>query len=317
MIKVCKMIKPGMFSTVQDLGRIGYQKDGIIVSGAMDTYSFQLANLLVGNDRNDPALEITVIGPVIEFLVDTQIAITGAETTVLLDDEKIHLWKSYRVKKGQILKFLPATNGVRLYLAIAGGIVVPKVLNSAATYVAGKLGGFQGRKLEKGDILLGKVDPYIPKYERFLCKKYIPNIRDKSIIRVIKGPEFTQFTDESVQHFFQSYYEITETADRMGYRLFGKQLTRKVKRNMISDAVTFGTIQVPEDGQPIILMADRQTTGGYDRIANVISVDLPKLAQLAPRSQIRFQEVSLQKAQKLFLQQEKLIRSIEIGARIL
>lgn len=317
MKEVAKILKPGFLTTIQDLGRYGFQKDGIVVAGAMDTYSYQLANLLVGNLRHDAALEITLIGPTIEFLAETQIAITGRDAIVLLDDEKIPLWKTKRVKKGQVLKILSTSRGARLYLAIAGGLIVPKILNSYSTYLAGKIGGYDGRKLEKGDILFGKEKLATSRFERFLSKHLIPSWEDKATIRVIRGPEFSLFTSDSQEHFFQSIYEVTTSSDRMGYRLIGEQLHRNVHENMISEAITIGTIQVPEDGQPIILMADRQTTGGYFRIANVISVDLPKLAQLQAQHKIRFQEVTIEEAQKLYTDREKLFRSIEIGARIL
>lgn len=316
MVEIAQIIKPGLLTTVQDLGRKGYQKEGIVVSGAMDAYSFQMANLLVGNDRNAPALEITYIGPVLKFLGDAQIAITGAKADVFLDGDEISLWKSHKIKKGQVLAFSPAIQGVRLYLAIGGGICVPKKLDSSSTYIAGKLGGYDGRKLEKGDILY-RSKKWVPRLERFLGRDLIPEWKQEQIIRVIKGPEFHYFTEKSINDFFQFTYEITNQADRMGYRLHGKPLKRKDGKNMVSEAVTFGTVQVPDDGQPIVLMADRQTTGGYYRIANVISVDLPKLAQMAPFGKVKFAEISLEDAQRLWIEREKRLKSIEIGARLL
>lgn len=310
---ICKIIKPGLLSTIQDLGRYGFQKDGIVVSGAMDHYSLQMANLLVGNDRHEAAIEITILGPVIEFLDNVFIAITGAEADVYLDEKKIPVWSAFPVKKGQLLTFSPVKKGCRLYLAVRGGFAVRQVLRSKSTYLAGKI----GKQLEKEDILFGKEVSFV-NIRRRLTETLIPKMKNKVLVRVIKGPEYDRFTEQGKANFFQKAYIVTKDANRMGYRLDGAPIFQKENEpHLFSDAVTFGTIQIPSDGKPIILMAERQTTGGYPRIANVITVDLPKIAQLVPGNVVLFSEIELEEAQKLMRAQEKMIRGVEIGSKLL
>ncbi|WP_428911436.1 biotin-dependent carboxyltransferase family protein [Niallia sp. Krafla_26] len=322
------ILKPGFQTTIQDLGRFGYQKYGVITSGAMDSISFRLANLLVGNEENESALEMTIQGPHIVFGQDSLIAITGGDLSPTINQTPIPLWKIIFVKKGTELKFNRAQTGCRAYLAIAGGFSIPKVMTSASTYLRANIGGFKGRTLRAGDQLSlyspsPRVLPLIEQARQkvgnlsFIEKdwsistNYLPDISSHPVIRIIKGREYHLFTEESQHLFFHESFSITPHSDRMGYRLQGPSLRLENKQEMISTAVTFGSIQVPSAGNPIILMADRQTTGGYPIIGQVASVDLPLISQTKPGDLLSFSEITLKEAQLLYLKREQNLRSIK------
>ncbi|WP_449619908.1 5-oxoprolinase subunit C family protein [Robertmurraya sp. Marseille-Q9965] len=318
-----KIIKPGLFSTIQDLGRYGYQKYGVVVSGAMDSLSFRIANLLVGNEENTPALEITIVGPSIQFQKDSLIAICGGDLSPSMDGETISMGRPIFVKKDSTLKFGMRKKGARAYLAVAGGIVVPFVLGSASTYVRGQLGGLMGRALQSGDHLtigsLNELSKRILDYLQTNRQKnwfvpYYHPIHPK--IRLLQGHEFDLFIDSSKSLLNNEPFTITTESDRMGYRLSGPKLMQTEQREMLSAAVTIGTVQVTPDGSPIILLADRQTTGGYPKIAQVISVDLPLLAQMKPLDHIRFQMITLEEAQRLFRKKEYFISTIKQAIKL-
>ncbi|WP_216831650.1 5-oxoprolinase subunit C family protein [Alkalihalobacterium elongatum] len=304
-----KVTKPGLFTTIQDLGRRGYQRYGVVVSGVMDSYAFQLGNLLVHNDRNAAAIEITIVGPRLEILDDTIIAITGADLEPAINDQVIPMWQQIRVRKGQVLSFGRCISGARAYVAVRGGIDVPSVLKSKSTYVRGNMGGIKGRALHKGDILFRwrKVEDKNSNWVSSLHPSLIPKYEEKNIIRVIRGPEWDSFLPEDQERFFKSVYTVGHQSDRMGYRLTGYSLTHKQGADILSDVITFGTVQVPKSGEPIIMMADRQTTGGYTRIAQVIAVDLRKLAQMKPGDRILFKEESIKAAHLSYIQRERIL----------
>ncbi|WP_263620687.1 5-oxoprolinase subunit C family protein [Halobacillus yeomjeoni] len=325
-----KLAKSGLLTTIQDLGRIGYQKYGVIASGAMDSESHRIANLLVGNDGDHPTMEITLMGPVIEFQEDALIAICGGDLSAMVDGERVELWKPIYIKQGSELRFGNPKQGFRAYLAIAGGFDVPYVMNSGSTYLRAGIGGFEGRALEKGDeIPVG--DPSMPSLsmmeslkelagEEHFCSaswfaspEFVPNAHSGCEIRVTEGREFELFSEESQEKFFEQAYQIDSKSDRMGYRLKGSKLKLNEKVDMISEAVAFGTVQVPSEGNPIILLADRQTTGGYPKIAQVASVDLPKLAQLKPGEKIIFKKITHEQSQKLWIQREMEIKQLKRG----
>jgi antagonist of KipI len=322
-----KVLHPGLLTTIQDLGRFGSQKFGVIVSGAMDPISLRVANLLVGNDEGEGALEITLFGTTLQFETDELVAITGGDLQPTIDGEKAPMWRPVLIRKGSILQFKSAINGCRAYVAFAGGIVVPEVMGSKSTYLRAAIGGLKGRALQKGDVFeCGDFNPlnqtFVHQLERMTSHfKWSVNYTEfmtfnkTQTIRVIQGAEFERFDRASQQAFFSKRYTLTTQADRMGYRLEGESLRLSEKFELLSEGVTYGTIQVPSNGQPIILMVDRQTTGGYPKIGQVISVDLPCLAQMQPNAEIHFKEVSLETAELELIKQEQLLHKLSMGIR--
>lgn len=298
-----KFISGGMLTSIQDFGRYGYQKFGMPVSGAMDTYSMQLANWLVGNERNEACFEITYLGPEIEFLSNTIIAISGAKMHAKINRQSIRTNSTVAVAKGDVLEMGAVKRGMRAYLAISGGINVPVVMGSKSTYLRGKIGGFKGRKIENRDVVEFGDKQQIKYHEVPSALRFIyPQVQT---IRVLPGTERDRFTDEGYQTFLNSEYTVSNQNDRMGYRLSGSTLAHKDGADIISSGIVNGSIQVPGHGEPIIMMADHQTVGGYTKIANVITVDLPILAQLKANDKIRFLEVTLEEAQDLLDKQNQ------------
>ncbi len=310
-----EIIKPGLQTTVQDLGRFGLQQYGVIVSGAMDENSYRIANLLL-QQNNTAVLEFTLIGPAIHFTEPTVIVLTGADFSPVLNDKEIPMWRPVAVQAGDQLNLGAAKRGARGYLAVQDGLQIPPVLNSASTYLRAGLGGYEGRALKKGDILSYKpVENCSLQPGWSVDYTTWTSFEQHTKIRAIKGTEIEQFDANSIEQFTTTTYTVTKDADRMGYRLESTdtELTRKEKVDILSEAVTFGTVQVPPNGQPIILMADRQTTGGYPKIAQVATVDLPKLAQMQPNQTLQFVWISLEQAQQLMIEREKLLKKIEIS----
>lgn len=306
---IFKVLKSGLQTTVQDLGRTGYQQYGISPSGAMDSYSMQMANLLVGNPLGEAVLEAAVLGPRLEALIDASIAICGGDLEPLVNSSKVPMWKSFVLKKGDILSLGTAKSGARAYISFAGGIDVPLVLGSKSTFINGRLGGFKGRALESGDIIYG--NPFVRK-NRFLHSSLIPEYAEEIEIRVILGPHSDKFSQIEKDRFLSSEFTITSQSNRMGFRLEGPKLATIGGSDIISDAIPLGGIQVPSNGQPIILLSERQTTGGYARIATVISVDIPLLAQAMPGTKIRFKEITISEAQEQYLKQKKLFKFLSV-----
>jgi len=315
----CMIIeRAGQLDTIQDLGRIGYQHQGMPVAGAVDPYSFQLGNLVVGNHRNKPSLEITMVGPTLRFTEPTFIAITGGELVPLLNGQPVAMWQSIPISSNDTLTLGGIKRGSRAYVSIAGGFLLPEVMNSTSTYLRGGLGGYQGRALRQGDQL--HYSPITPQPGGFkaatlpylLSPALQPSYSESITVRVIMGPDEERFTPQGVHTLLSTPYLVTTAMDRMGMRLEGEKVEHLQGADIISDAIPLGAIQIPANGQPIIMLADRQTTGGYTKIACVISVDIPKLAQARPGHTVRFQVVELDKAQQLVKKQENLFRSLEI-----
>ncbi|MFS0687984.1 biotin-dependent carboxyltransferase family protein [Sporosarcina sp. 179-K 8C2 HS] len=321
------VLHPGLLTSIQDLGRYGSQKFGVIVSGAMDSYSLRLANLLVGNEEDEGALEITLFGTTLRFEEDHLIAITGGDFLATIDGEPAPTWRPIFVRQGSVLQFKSAVNGCRAYVAFAGGFAVPEIMGSKSTYLRAALGGFQGRAIQKGDRLkCGELSElnrlFIQRLEKreanftwSLNYNALINLQQAQTLRIIRGTEFDRFDKNSQRTLFNEPYTLTTQADRMGYRFEGPPLSLAEQFELLSEGVTYGTIQVPSSGQPIILMADRQTTGGYPKIGQVITADLPCLAQLQPTAKIRFKEVSLEEAENELLKNERIIEKIKIGIR--
>jgi biotin-dependent carboxylase-like uncharacterized protein len=296
--------QPGMLTTIQDLGRWGFGKFGMPVAGAMDAYAVRVGNLLLGNDENAPALEMTLLGPILSFENDVDFVITGGNLQPHLNHQPIPLWTIQHAKSGDTLSFAGVVTGCRAYLAVAGGFDIPKVMGSSSTYLQGKLGGYEGRALKPGDTLTTVPRPQLNVYERLTVPNdSLPNYRDT--VRVILGPQDDAFTPEGIATFLSSEYRITPDADRMGYRLDGPKIEHKTSADIISDGIALGAIQVPTHGTPIIMLADHQTTGGYTKIANVISVDMPSVAQKKPGDTLRFEQISIEEAQHLYREREK------------
>lgn len=309
-----EIIKPGMLTTIQDLGRRDYQIYGVSTCGAMDTFSLRLANILVGNLEGEAGLEITLLGPKIKFIHDGLIAITGANLSPKINGEMLPLWKSIKVSKGDILVFGPIRYGCRSYLAVGGGIDVPQVMGSKSTFIRGGYGGLEGRKLQEGDIIsIGglKLNNRLLA-GRQLPPYYIPNYEEDRKVRVILGPQVEAFTNDAIENLFSNPYGISTNSDRMGFRLEGVSLTHVSGADILSDFIMAGSIQVPGSGQPIILMSDCQVTGGYTKIGVVIGADLPYLAQKKPGDFVRFEQIEITEAQRLWKNQEILLSLMNI-----
>lgn len=324
-----EVIEGGFYTTVQDLGRYGYQRYGVPVSGAMDPYALRLANILLGNDEASAALELTLIGPKLNFLEDTTIALAGANLAPRLNGHPAPMWRAFRVQRDSLLTFDGPMIGKQTYLALLGGIDVPVQMGSRSTYVRAGLGGHEGRTLQPGDKLSAsrrgenqRTNPAtIPDH-------LVPQQQDPCPLRVVMGPQSDAFTPEGIAAFFSGAYTVSQQSDRVGYRLEGPPIAHTRGADIVSDGIPFGAVQITGDGQPVILMADRGTTGGYTKIATVIAVDIPKLAQALPGSAVTFQTVSVEEAHRLLREQEESIarfkehveRSAEIqgpGLRVL
>lgn len=322
-----RVLKPGILTTIQDKGRYGYQKYGIAVSGAMDTFSMRIANIVIGNNENEGVIETTLSGPELEIKKGNLISITGADISPTTDGMKIPMNRPVYLKEDCILKFGACLFGCRAYLAIAGGLEIPFVMGSKSTYIRGKIGGFQGRPLKRGDLIkVGEKSSISEKIiEKLSCDKgkvpfvypkwYIRNEDiskdDMSYIQVFEDRQYGELTDESRYKLFNSEFKISNDSDRMGYRLEGPKIDFKRKYEMISGEVSFGTIQLPPDGRPIILLADRATAGGYPKIAHLCASDIQKLVQLKPSQKISFKKITISEAELLYLEKEQYMRDIK------
>ena len=312
MMETFVVLSPGPYTTVQDSGRYGYQQMGIPISGVLDAFAHRVANALVGNPEDAAVLEITLIGPQLAVLSEADIAITGAEMEVKLNYSPVECWKTLRVVPGDLLQIHQVTNGCRAYLAIKGGIAVPEVMGSRSTYASGKLGGFQGRAVQKGD-LIARGKGALLEAPLHTPKAFIPRYEEEIVLRAIPGPQ-DDFFDAGLETLFGSAYTVSGNADRMGYRLQGDPIEHRadVPKSIISEPSMPGSIQVPADLQPIILLVE-QTVGGYTKIATVISSDLPKVAQAIPGNTIRFERVTLDQAHRIYNEQQQHLVEVKRG----
>jgi len=296
-MKMIEVIRPGLLTTVQDCGRYGYQQYGVPVCGAMDGYAFTMANLLVGNNEGDACLEISLLGPCLRVLCDTAIAVTGAHLNPTVNEEPLSMWQAVSVRRADVISFGEPRTGCRSYLAIAGGIDVPEVMGSRSTYVRSRLGGLDGRPIRSGDSLhTGGSRPLLTAK---LPRQYIPELMAENTLRVILGPQHDRFTEKGIHTFLSSEYTVTAQADRMGCRLEGPPIEHIHGADIMSDGIPPGAVQVPADGLPIVLLADRQTTGGYTKIATVSTIDLSKIAQAQLGDRMRFLEITCSEAHRL------------------
>ena len=306
-----EILSPGLMTTVQDDGRYGYQTYGVSPAGPMDARAFHLANLLAGNAQNTAALELCVTGPEIRVNKNTTVALCGADFGVKIDGVPVPSYAGVPVQKGQVISFTPAKRGRYGYLAFRGGIYVPEVMGSRATLMKNQLGGVSGRKLAAGDRLKLGFGLLLNGPERRLPAE-VPAAKEETVtLRVVKGPQDDMFTKESLRYFFNHGAVVTDACDRQGARLQAKPLEFTGAKDIVSDGISFGAIQVPGDGQPILLLADRQTTGGYAKLGTVITADLGKAGQLQPGQQVRFVEVSPETAELIYLREYEALRKLE------
>ena len=297
--------RPGLFTTVQDGGRWGYQHVGVPVAGSMDVASHRLANAIVGNEPSAATLEITLVGPELECDRPTIFAVTGAEFDVHLDGVDVPANTSCLARSGQVIAFGQRRSGARGYLSVEGGFDVPSVLGSRSTHVASRMGGFAGRALRAGDVLDVTAGGGRCLSEGTRCDPVFPMPKDGTRVRVIVGPHTEMFGPSRLQAFEHARYQVAPESDRMGYRLEGERFRLSDDVSVISSAVPIGSIQVPPEGFPIVLMADHQTTGGYPRVATVISADLPVVGQLKASDWIEFESCSPAEAVRALIAQER------------
>ncbi len=306
-MKALKVISPGPFTTVQDRGRFGFQSLGVPPCGMLDAWAGGLANLLVGNGPDAAVLEFTFMGGQMEVMDKFCLAVTGGDMKLSINDRPCAAWATHMVQTGDILRLGPVHSGCRTYMAVTGGICVPDVMGSRSTYTGAAIGGLDGRILAAEDIL-ERGQGAFPDHSRALPEEWIPKYLSEIVLRAIPGPQDDYFETET---FFNAAFTVTDKANRMGYRLKGPVVLRKPEKpkSIISEPSLPGGVQIPEDGQPIILLAE-QTVGGYAKIATVISSDIPKLAQAVPGDWIRFEAVTLARSHEIYRQKAALFREI-------
>lgn len=306
-----RVLQPGLFTTVQDRGRYGYAHLGISPAGAADGMSLRIANLLVGNDDNAPGLEMTLLGPTLEFLETTTIAICGADCDCRIGQQRVGANTALEVPAGSVLRCGSTTGGARIYLAAHGGIDVPRVMGSASTDVRGGFGGLEGRRLQAGDVL--RLHKSGARRSPRLATGGLGFWQRSGPLRVTKGPQHDWFSAEAHAQFLAAAYTVSQQSDRAGLRLTGPPVTLRESKQLLTDGIPLGAIQVPQDGQPIILFVDQQTTGGYPKIANVIAADRYRVGQLRPRDTVRFAEVSIGDAIEALRAQEHWLKCLADG----
>lgn len=303
---------PGLFTTVQDVGRFGYQAQGLPVAGALDSFSLRVANALVGNPENSAGLEILVHGPTLEVEADSvRIALAGTASSIEIVSDPpatVPPWQSVRLSHGQAFRVGAVAGSGCAYLAVEGGFDFASFLGSLSTYARGGIGGFQGRALKVGDRLVLKNVAAETRSE--VRVRQVPDLGAKDSIRVVLGPQADYFTDEAIATFLAAPYTVSREADRMGLRLEGPPLDHRRGFNIVSDGIATGAIQVPGSRQPILLLVDHQTTGGYPKIATVISADLPVAGRRKPGDTIRFVVVEVAEAEKLAREREAMLQAL-------
>jgi antagonist of KipI len=325
---VIQVLDPGLFTTVQDLGREGFGPLGVSPSGAADAISLRLGNRLVGNAEGAAGLEMTLLGGTFLFPEGALLALTGSDFDARLDNKPVELWSSFGAKAGQTLRLGPTRSGARCYLSVRGGIETKLFLGSASTHILSALGGHEGRALRKGDVLsIGPANrndsdalveqAFLPVRSRLprkrrLSARALANLQPRMALRITPGPQREWFSESAQRLFYESKYRVAEECNRMGIRLNGPVIPGPSGGEMVSEGVALGAIQVPEGGKPIILFVEQQTTGGYPKIANVISADFHSLGQLRPRDEIRFERLDWEAARTLLIEQEKLLASDDL-----
>lgn len=318
--------QPGLLTTVQDLGRPGFQQYGVVVGGALDGLAARAVNLCVGNDDNAALLEMAQTGPDLAFDREVLVAWGGADFDARVGGQPLPRYRAVRIAPGEVISFGLARSGLRAWLAVAGGIDVPLVMGSRSTYRRGGIGGHLGRSLVAGDGLkLFGPSPWARQQlatlaagqKRAVTWTVRPEVMGKpakpGTVRALRGPECEWFTKEARHAFFSAEWRATKEADRMGVRLQGPELTLARPREMISSSVNAGVVQVPAAGQPIVLLPSRQSVGGYPRLAAVVTADLGRIAQLRPGDTVRFVETTLATAHDIYLARERDMNRVRLG----
>lgn len=314
------VVRPGLLTTIQDLGRPGRQHLGVPVNGAMDEISHRIANMLVGNDESEATLELTVNGPTLRFESDAVVALCGANMGGVADGQPLPWWRPVRIPRGATLTFARPEIGARAYLAVAGGFDVPAVLGSRSTALAGGYGGFRGRALRKGDVvpLRAPHEAATPRWVRLLSRDRhglaypnwsvsrarMPYRVRPQVVRILPGRHWSMFTIAAREQLTRALYRVALDSDRMGYRLEGAPLETRRGPDVLSEAVVMGAVQIPPGGDPIILMADRQTTGGYPVVAVVAGIDLPVVAQIVPGEDVQFRMITVEESYAATVERE-------------
>lgn len=294
-MEVLKLLSGGLHSTIQDEGRIGFQRFGISESGAVDQYSYYYSNLLVKNPINEAVIETAFMGLKLEVLDNVTIAVTGGDMKPTINEQPLPMWQTVNVTKGDIITFHQCASGFRSYLSVQGGINVPVVLGSKSTYLAGGIGGIDGRLLKPGDVIRGENHTTLPTTRR-VKEQFISKFAKEVTLRVILGPQNDYFTEKGIDTFLTATYIVSDKLDRMGCRLEGPQIVHKENADIISDGIPLGGIQVPKHGNPIIMLKDRQSIGGYTKIGVVCSADMYKAGQLSPGINVKFQAIAWEDA---------------------
>jgi antagonist of KipI len=310
-MKTIQVQAPGLLTTVQDLGRPGFGPIGVSPSGAADPISLRIGNRLVANKEGAAALEMMLLGGTFVFPEGAILALTGSDFGATLDDVRVNLGASAEARPGQTLRLGPTSSGARCYLCVQGGIAVKSFLGSASTHILSGLGGFEGRPLRKGDVLrIGRSS------KRFRSRKIAAQVSERlyarKVLRVTPSTQADWFSESSLRAFYGGTYRVGEQSNRMGLRLDGPPISQRGASDMITEGVSLGAIQVPAGGSPIILFVEQQTTGGYPKIANVISADLHRVGQLRPRDELRFDRVTFDAARSLLVEQERMLASREL-----
>lgn len=316
-IEILEILSPGILTSIQDLGRYGYGRYGVAPSGALDSFALRIANLLVGNRPDHAGLEAMLLGPAIRALADIVVAVTGGNLQPRRNKQPIEMWHSHILKKDDILSFDSALSGFRVYVAVGGGISIPPVMGSRSTNLSSGFGGLQGRALKKNDILTSENHSHPVKTDtRAFNTAWIPVYPNNWSLRVIWGPQDDHFPDESRGSFLSASYEMSSDSDRTGIRLQGPVIRQKpdIQTSIISEGVIAGSVQIPGDGKPIIILGET-VTGGYRKIATIISADLPLLGQIKPGDTLRFTAVSLEEARQALIGVEENVRRIEASMK--
>jgi antagonist of KipI len=305
---------PGLLTTVQDFGREGFGPMGVSASGAADPVALRIGNRLVGNPQGAAGLEMTLLGGTFFFREAAVVALTGSDFGATLDGRPVEMWSSVEVHTGETLRLGATRAGARCYMCVGGGIDVKLFLGSASTHLLSGLGGFEGRALRKGDVLkIGRAGGGFRTFRKSrVAGRALEKFASRKVLRVTAGPQSDWFSQEVKKTFYAGTYRVTEESNRMGLRLEGAGIASVSGGEMISEGVSLGAVQIPASGLPIILFVEQQTTGGYPKIANVISADFSSLGQLRPRDEIRFELVEMKTAQTLLVEQEKLLASQEL-----
>lgn len=314
-IKTLEFLSPGIMTTVQDLGRYGYGRFGVAPSGALDSFALRVANLLVGNSEDQACLETMLMGPSIRVLTDVVMAVTGGDLQPKKNKQSIEMWRPHAFQKDDVLSLGTAVYGFRSYIAVAGGLDLPRLMGSRSTNLPSGFGGYQGRSLKKGDVLLA-VDmshDLMPSAPPVFDPNWIPPYSGQYKLRVILGPQDNHFPESSLQAFLNAAFKMSPDSDRTGIRLEGPQITCRtdVEASIISEGLISGSIQIPGDGKPIIILGET-VTGGYRKIATIISADLPLVGQIKPGDRIEFEAVSLKDAHRALQALEDRIESFKL-----